>query len=185
MFEPLRALLRTAPRFQDALRKWLTRLRQTVSQGRLRTFAYEHQEASLSLREGLEEYYTSDPNLLAPADVSKDIAVGLRAHDAAHVVFGCDTSVRGEVVLARWSLFGAEHGMQIYFRGLRSRETRFLFSDFLRRVRPLTLLLAAFDGGRALIRSLFLRRRWPSFAWERYADRPLAEIRDEFGIRVL
>jgi hypothetical protein len=88
-------------------------------------------------------------------------------------------------VLARWSLFGAEDGLQIYLRGLRSKETRFLFFDFFRKLRPLELLLAAFDGSRALIRSLFLRRRWPSFDWEHYADRPLTEIRSDFGIRVL
>jgi hypothetical protein len=156
-----------------------------VGQNRLRRFAYEHQDAKQTLREGLEEYYGSDPSLLAPEHVSQDIALGLRAHDAAHVVFGCDTTVRGEVVLARWSLFGAVDGMQIYLRGMRSSETRFLFVDFFRKLRPSILFFAAFDGGRALIRSLFLRRRWPTFDWQNYADRPLVEIRREFRIRVL
>ena len=134
---------------------------------------------------GLQEDRPSDPGVVAAADVSHDVAIGRRADDAAHVVFGCETSVRGEVVLARWSLFGAEDGIQIYLRGLRSKETRFLFVDFFRRVRPAMLLLAAFDGMRALIRSISLRKRWPSFNWENYADRPLAEICSDFKIRVL
>ena len=185
MSKALRAPSGTAPQASSAPPGWLTRLRQSVGQNRIRKFAYEHPDASMSLRDGLEEYYSSDPGLLAPADVSHDVAIGLRAHDAAHVVFGCDTSVRGEVVLARWSLFGAEDGIQIYLRGLRSKETRFLFVDFFRRVRPAMLLLAAFDGMRALIRSISLRKRWPSFEWENYADRPLTEIRSDFKIRVL
>lgn len=160
-------------------------MRQSIGRDRVRTFAYEQQEAQQSLREGLSEYYSSDPSLLAPTDVSNDIAIGLRAHDASHVVFGCDTSVRGEVVLARWSLFGVEHGTEIYLRGLRSKETRFLFVDFIRKIRPLILLLATIDSSRALLRSLFLRKRWPSFEWEHYADKPLAEIRRNFGIRVV
>ena len=97
MSEPRWAPHWTVPRFQEAWRRWLTRLRRTAGNGRLRTFAYENQETLQSLREGLAEYYSSDPALLAPTSVSDEIASRLRAHDAAHVVFGCDTSVRGEV----------------------------------------------------------------------------------------
>jgi len=152
---------------------------------RLRTFAYEEQESRQSLRDGLEEYYASDSKLLSPGEVSEEVRFRLRAHDAAHVVFGCDTSVRGEVALARWSLLGAVDGISIYLSGLRARETRFLFGDFFRKIRPGNLLVAAYDGSRALLRSLRMRRRWPSLEWEEYADRPLAEIREEFGIRVV
>ena len=152
---------------------------------RQRTFRYEDQDASLTLRQGLSEYYASDPALLAPSHVSDEIRRGLLAHDAAHVVFGCDTSVRGEIVLVRWSVFGAEDAVPIYLRGLRSRETRFLFADFFRKLRPATLFRGVIDGARALFRSLRMSRRWPSLGWERYADRPLAEIRREFGIRVV
>jgi ubiquinone biosynthesis protein Coq4 len=148
-------------------------------------FAYEEQESQQTLREALDEYYASDPSLLAPADVSDEIAQGLRAHDAAHVVFGCDTTIRGEIVLTRWSFFGAQDALPIYLRGLRSSETRFLFVEFFRKVRPVPLLLGAWDGLRALVRSFFMRARWPSFSWEQYADRPLAEIRRDYGIRVV
>ena len=191
MSVPLRASFSTVSGFkwlqgmQRSIRTWVARLRHVASENRLQVFAYQRQETTQSLRQGLEEYYASDPALLAPADVSSDIAVGLRAHDAMHVVFGCDTSVRGEVVLARWSVFGAKNAMAIYLHGLRSKETRYLFSDFIRKIRPLTLLIAGIDSGRALLRSLRMRKRWPLFDWEQYADRPLAEIRGDFGIRVV
>lgn len=185
MSDPLRAPRWIFAPLQESGRRWLESLRRAAGQGRQRTFRYEEQETQQSLREGLDEYYSSDPDLLAPTNVSDEVASQLRAHDAAHVVFGCDTSVRGEVVLARWSLFGAADALSIYLRGLRSKETRFLFSDFLRKVRPRMVLLVVIDGGRALLRSLHMRRRWPSLDWEQYADRPLAEIRSELGIRIV
>ena len=185
MSASVRAPLSNPRRVQAFWRRSLARLRETVGQGRHRAFGYEDPETPQSLREGLSEYYASDPTLLAPSNVPGEIAIELRAHDASHVVFGCDTSVRGEVVLARWSLLGAEGAFRIYLRGLRSKETRFLFADFFRKVRPLMLLAATFDGARAIIRSFSMRRRWPTLDWERHADRPLAEIRREFGIRVV
>jgi len=157
----------------------------SFSSARERTFSYEIQDTSLSLREGLAEYYSSDPGLLAPSDISEDMAIGLRAHDASHVVFGCDTSVRGEVALARWSLFGAKGAATLYLSGIRSRETRFLFSDFFRKLRVSNIPHAAVDGLRALIRSFRMKTSWPSLKWEQYLDRPLADIRREFGIRVV
>ncbi|MEE3331368.1 MAG: hypothetical protein VX246_10900 [Myxococcota bacterium] len=164
---------------------WLARIKQNLGKQRTRMFRYEQPDTAQTLREGLEEYYSHDPSLLSPGDVSSDIALGLRAHDASHVVFGCDTLIRGEVTLARWSLFGARGAMTIYFRGLRSAETRFLFTDFIRKVRPVVLCLSAIDSVRAVIRSLRMHKRWPALDWEQYVDRPLVEIRREFGIRVV
>ncbi len=171
-------------RFGRAWRDYVSRTGRYLPR-RPRRFAYEEQDCRQTLREGLEEYYASDPTLLAPRNVSDEIARGLQAHDAAHVVFGCDTTVRGEVVLTRWSLLGAQDAIPIDLRGLRSRETRFLFADFFLKVRPVPLLLGVWDGLRALGRSLRMRARWPSLEWEQYADRSLAEIRREYGIRVV
>lgn len=185
MIEAEASSLPGVPQRRKSERATLSRLRQSLNRNRPRTFVYENQESTQSLRQGLEEYYSSDSSLLAPKDVSSDIAIGLRAHDASHVVFGCDTSIRGEVALARWSLFGAKGAMSLYLRGLRSRETRFLFVDFVRKVRLETLLCAAVDGFRAIMGSLRMQQRWPTLGWERYADRPLNAIRAEFGIRVV
>ena len=138
-----------------------------------------------TLREGLGEYYASEPELLEPRETSSDVRRLLRAHDAAHVVFGCDTSAYGEIVLSRWSLVGATDAIPIYVRGLRSRETRWLFVEFFKKLRPLSLLVGMIDGLRAIVRGLRMRKRWPSLDFERHLDRPLFELRQEYGIRVL
>ena len=146
---------------------------------------YQRQESTQTLREGLAEYYRSNPDLLAPRELPDRARRSLLAHDAAHVVFGCDTSARGEIALSRWALFGATDWIPIYARGLAMRETRWLFVEFFKKLRPRSLLLGALDGFRAVYRSLRMASRWPSFEYERYLDRPLGELRRQFRIRVL
>jgi hypothetical protein len=146
---------------------------------------YQSQDSAQSLREGLEEYYGSDASLLAPRELPGATRRSLLAHDVAHVVFGCDTSARGEIALSRWTLLGATDWIPIYARGLAGRETRWLFVEFAKKLRPLSLLQGMLDGLRALFRSLRMTARWPSYEYARYLDRPLDELRREFGIRVL
>ncbi len=146
--------------------------------------AFQRQSSRQTLREGLEEFYTVR-GLLPPRTLSAESEAGLRAHDAAHVVFGCDTSARGEIALSRWALFGATDWIPIYARGLAMRETRWLFVEFFKKLRPRSLLLGALDGFRAVYRSLRMASRWPSFEYERYLDRPLGKLRRQFRIRVL
>ena len=50
---------------------------------------------------------------------------------------------------------------------------------------PRLWVFGAWDGLRALVRSLRMKARWPSREYERYLDRPLRELRNEFDIRVL
>ncbi len=103
----------------------------------------------------------------------------------AHVVFGCDTSLVGEVILARWSILGVTGSLRPYLMGLQRRETRGLFRDALASFRPALLWRIATLGTLAIVRSLRMRRRWPFEEYESFLDRPLCEIREEFGIRVI
>ena len=149
------------------------------------SLAYTEQSSRQTLREGLVEYFSNTPELMEGSELPADLAQGLYGHDVAHVVFGCDTSVCGEVVLARWSLFGIEGSLRPYLIGVRRRETRGLFRDFFRavRLRELPALIKA--GITAVIRSCWMSRRWPFDRYEPYLDRPLVEIRQEFHIRVV
>jgi hypothetical protein len=101
------------------------------------------------------------------------------------VVFGCDTTLVGEVILARWSVFGVTGSVRPYLIGLRRRETRVLFRDALRAFRlPMLWRMVKF-ASLAVVRSLRMRERWPFEDYERFLDQPLCEIREQFGIRVL
>lgn len=147
--------------------------------------AYQAQHSPMSLSEGLAEYFRENPGLMDPAELPRDLAIGLHAHDVAHVVFGCDTTLVGEVTLARWSLLGITGSIRPYLTGLRRRETRGLFSDAFAQFRPSLLWRMIRAASLAIFRSLRMRERWPYEGYELYLDQPLGEIRKRFGIRVI
>ena len=145
---------------------------------------FQRQHSHQTLRQGLEEFYEAG-ELLPPRGLGAGAKATLRAHDVAHVVFGCDDTARGEIVLTRWSAFGARDALPVYIRGLWAADTRWLFTEFFRKIRPRTLILGVLDGFQALGRSAQMTARWPSNAWEPYLDQSLESIRAEFNIRVV
>ena len=147
--------------------------------------AYQEQDAPMTLREGLAEYFRQNPGLMDEAELPNDLAVGLHSHDVAHVVFGCDTSLVGEVILVRWSLFGVTGSIRPYLIGLRRPETRGLFRDAFAAFRPRMLWRMVKLATLAIVRSLRMRERWPFEGYEAYLDQPLGQIRERFGIRVI
>ena len=56
-----------------------------------------------TLREGLDELYRFAPEV---AEVSERKGKSFRDHDLTHVLFCCDTSLKGEILLKPWILFG-------------------------------------------------------------------------------
>ena len=62
----------------------------------------------LTLREGLEELYSHN---LEVASMSRTKAKLITDHDLTHVIFGCDTSIVGELMLKPWILLGCNISM--------------------------------------------------------------------------
>jgi hypothetical protein len=147
--------------------------------------AYQAPDSRMTLREGLAEYFRQSGALMDPAELPMDLGLGLRSHDAAHVIFGCDTTLLGEVILVRWSLFGVTGSLRPYLIGLRRRETRGLFRDAAAAFRPAMLWRMVKYATIAVVRSLRMRERWPFEDYAQYLDQPLCKIRERFGIRVL
>lgn len=148
--------------------------------------AYRRANSKQTLREALDEFHrdASEP-LMREGELEDRQRDGLRAHDAAHVVFGCDTSVVGEIVLARWSIFGSSGVLPLYMDGLRRRQTRALAVQAIRKLRPLSIALGIRDGFRAAWRAFQMTRRWPILGYAEHLDQPLDELRREFNIRIL
>ena len=126
-----------------------------------------------------------NPALLDPAKLSDELAEMFRQHDAGHVIFGCDTSLRGETLIDTWTIFATSAGIRVYFEYLKYPEVNQLFAQagywriFVEFLRCLP------DVVRVLVRS---RRIAPKWHWEQYSsylDRPLSEIRREFKIHVV
>jgi len=61
------------------------------------------QDCRATLREGLDELYRNAPDV---AEVSERKGKSFRDHDITHVIFGYDTTLRGEMLLNPWILLG-------------------------------------------------------------------------------
>jgi hypothetical protein len=141
--------------------------------------------SSKSLREGLAEYRERNPALLDPAGIPADVAELFRQHDAGHVVFGCDTSLRGETLIDTWTVLGTTAGVRGYMQYFKHPEVNQIFSDVGYGRIVIESLRWLPDVLRVLARSRGLARRWPWDEYERYLDRPLVDIRLEFSIRIV
>lgn len=145
--------------------------------------AFEQQDSSQTLAEGIAEYYAKNPGLAAGRGLSPEAREFFRCHDAVHVVFGCGNTLNDEAVVKIASLFGTSGGFAI-LRGYRLHESLEIYRAL--QVRPVlrSILESIFLVPRTLVRCLRQRRRWPWDDFERYMRLPLRQIRGEFGIRV-
>jgi hypothetical protein len=149
------------------------------------TPAYVEQDSPQSLREGLAEYYARNPRLLDPSQLPPDAAELFRQHDAAHVVFGCDTTLRGETLVDAWTIVGSTAGLRGYLRYFGYPQVNRIFAEVgwwriaAESVRWLPDVL------RVLARSRRLASRWPAADYGKYLDQPLGDIRRRFRIRMV
>lgn len=151
----------------------------------LPTLQYVRQDSSQTLRDGIDEYYAHNAGLLDPAGMSPEVAALFRQHDAAHVVFGCDTTLRGETLVDTATIFGSSLGLRGYLAYLRLPQVNQIFSQAGYGRIAGELLRCLPDLARVAARSRRLARKWPWRDYQRYLDRPLRELREEFGIRVV
>ncbi len=117
------------------------------------------------------------------ADLS-DLATTMEPHAAVHVLFGCSTSLLGEVQAHLWMLMGTTTPLAEMHRAASSRDHSAVLKEI-----GLLNLLATWARALPTVASIFLRsrqmtRRWDATDLERCFDRPLVELRAEYGIRL-
>ena len=145
--------------------------------------AFKTQECDLTLAEALSEYYARHPLLKRGPTLSPAAQDFFRCHDAAHIVFGCDTSLANEAVVKLSSIFGTTAGLGV-MRGYALYDSL----DIYRKL-PLGEVLAVIARAIVIVpqtisRRLRQKKRWPWSQFEEFLDTPLADIRREFGIYV-
>ncbi len=146
---------------------------------------YLDQDTQQTLKEGLTEYFASIPGLLTEANASKEVAALMLKHDVGHVVFGCDTTLNGEPLADTWQMFGTDVPFREYLRYTQLPETRAVFlevgfgSVIAATVRAVPRLITV------LWRVFRMSKKWPFHEHDQYMNIPLAQIRAEFGIRLV
>jgi len=138
----------------------------------------------LTLSEGLAEYYASRAGLVQGRGISSAASEFFRCHDAAHVVFGCDTSLVNELVVKIWSLFGTSAGLGL-LRAYRLPESQEIYEELTWPDILSVALRSVVLVPRVLWRCARLHKRWPWSAFDAYLSVPLRELRHEFGIEIV
>ncbi len=148
------------------------------------THPYQRQDSSLTLRAALANYFSSFEHRIDP-DTLGDAAESFWRHDAAHVVFGTDTSLLGESLTDTWSLVGTTMTLRQGYEYSQNPELR----ELVAKISVWSVCMASLRGlpsiARAIWRGLRMKKRWVWNDWRQHLDRPLNEIRAEFGIRVV
>ena len=138
----------------------------------------------MTLEEGLGEYYGSCGDLATGRGASDSARNFLRCHDVIHVVFVCSTALTNEAMVKIWSFFGTTAGLSLV-RDYRSPESKEIYEQIAWRDIPGTALRSAVNVPLVLSRCLRMHKRWPWTDFESFTNVRLAEIRREFGIRIV
>lgn len=147
---------------------------------------YQLPETTMTLREGLAEYYQVNPGLSNPANITNETSAAyFRNHDTTHVVFGTHTGILDEAVNDMLTLLNVDIRARDYAMGFfATDESKSIVKEF--RLKP--TLLALWHSVKLMPRIWRHRRamtkKWPWEPPDELMDRPLDEIRREFGIEV-
>ena len=144
---------------------------------------YLDPDCKLTLREGITELRGAEgAEGDAAAQVSPELVHDLDVHDAIHVLFACPTNIAGEVIAHVWTVFGTTAKLADLHRVNAHQDHR----QVLARIGHFRLLKSWLKSlpriGSTILRSRRMTNRWPVEEMSSFLDRPLNEIRYEFGI---
>lgn len=160
-------------------------MRSSSDDGRAVRFNYQRQDSTLTLAQGLDEYYRGHPGLIR-LEATLESAALFRHHDICHVIFGLDTTMVDEAMADLRTVLSTDVGLRRYLRYLRTnQEAQQIFKEigYLRALGATVRAIPRFS--RALAEALRARRRWPWEPPEQYLGKPLGSLRATYGIRVL
>lgn len=151
---------------------------------------YTDKNSTQTLRQGLEEYYATNPYLNNPNQMPPDFAKILLAHDASHVVFGCDTDMYDELKLLPLTFLASDYKFRDYLRDRKNPAVEVMYDDLVKRqgllglyssiVLVLPRLLPELIG--MWFKTRGVQKYYPFFEYEPLLDSPLLDIRQEFSL---
>jgi hypothetical protein len=148
---------------------------------------YQAQDSSQTLAQGLAEYYARNGGrVMPPSSLPAESAALFRSHDICHVIFGLDTTLSDEAMADTRTLLSCDVGWSRYAKYLASDpEAKAVFKQ----TGYFTVVLATIKTAPRLLRAVVeqwrMPKRWPWVPPEAYQSRTLADLRREYGIRVI
>lgn len=164
----------------------LRRMQQATSGG-VRRLAYRRQDSDQTLAQALDEYYAANLGVVVrPRDLPPESAALFRNHDICHVIFGLDTTLADEAMADSRTLMSCDVGVRRYLAYLAQdsqAKAAFKAAGYGRTAWITALTIPRIC--RAAIEGWRMKRRWPWTPPDSFQARPLADLRREFGIRVI
>ena len=149
---------------------------------------YREEVRSLPLSEALRRHYLLNGQFTVWSNYQSEIAKKLvKAHDISHLVFGCDTSLLGEMRVQLWAKFGVK---KFSFREslmyARNKEAKVLLKNPVG-YRAMLLFFINHIAEVRKVRSQAkqMTQKWIYFDEDRYMQDTVGKIRAKFGIAVV
>ncbi|WP_445633281.1 Coenzyme Q (Ubiquinone) biosynthesis protein Coq4 [Nostoc sp. DSM 114161] len=151
---------------------------------------YTNKNSSQTLRQGLEEYYAVNLHITHPSTQPEDFAKILLAHDTSHVIYGCDTNMYDELKLLPLTFWTSDFKFRDWLRERQNPSVNVMYEDMIQRDGVIRLYSSIFFELVRLVPeliSMWLKTRnhktfLPFLNFEPMLDRPLLDIRQEFGL---
>ncbi len=155
-----------------------------LNQEQLAAFYLKTIEA-LPLREALREHYVLNPQFTVWSDYTSPIAQKLvKAHDISHLVFGCDTSLMGEMRVQLWAHYAVKKfGIRESLKYANDKEAKVLLKNPVGYWAMFVFFVKNFNQLKK-VRSQAKRmnKPWVYFEESSYLEMNIKEIRKQFGI---
>ena len=151
---------------------------------------YTDKNSTQTLREGLKEYYTVNSDLTHPSTQREDFAKILSAHDASHVIYGCDTDMYDELKILPLGFWTSDFKFRDYLRERKNPAVDVMYADLIKRRGTIWLYRSILFTVPQLLPELVVmwfktrkRQRFvPFLNFEPLLDCSLLEIRQEFEL---
>lgn len=154
---------------------------------------YTDKNSTQTFHEGLEEYYAVNSDFTHPNKMPPDFAKIMLAHDASHVIYGCDTDMYDELKILPLTFWTSDFKFRDYLRERKNPAVDVMYDDLVKRQGVLWLY-----GSIALVLPRLMpevvsmwfktrkRQRYiPYLNFEPFLNRSLLDIRQEFDLLAL
>ena len=149
---------------------------------------YIHTVNGLTLNDALCRHYVLNPQFTVWSGYKSDTAQKLvRAHDISHIVFGCDTSLLGEMRVQLWAKFGVKSfGIKESLNYAKDKEAKVLLKNPVGYWSMFVFFLKHLSEVRTIHKqSKLMIKKWVYFNEHAYMDMTVRNIRHQFGIQVI
>lgn len=142
------------------------------------------------LEECLDLHYKLNPQFTKWYEFEKPVLQqAMKSHDIAHIIFGCNTRLLGEMRVELWTLFGTNIPFKVYYKYVSNSEVIKLPLLILKQIGIFKsiwfFVRNIYEFFRILRLSTTMKKKWPTLHEESYMSKTVGEIREEFGVPLI